>query len=173
MSEKPLILIANDDGVEAKGIKVLTRLMCQLGQVVVVAPDGARSGSSCAITTHGTVRLNRLSQAPGLQVYSCSGTPTDCVKLALEKVIGRKPDLMVSGINHGDNTSVSVHYSGTLGAVYEAKAAIIASGTLLSTLLFVQKNELAHIRELQYYNTGKFMDGKKDGTPFKGVRKEK
>lgn len=120
MSEKPLILIANDDGVEAKGINVLTRLMCQLGQVVVVAPDGARSGSSCAITTHGTVRLTCLSQAPGLQVYSCSGTPTDCVKLALEKVLGRKPDLMVSGINHGDNTSVSVHYSGTLGAVYEA-----------------------------------------------------
>lgn len=99
MSEKPLILIANDDGVEAKGIKVLIRLMCQLGQVVVVAPDGARSGSSCAITTHGTVRLTCLSQAPGLQVYSCSGTPTDCVKLALEKVLGRKPDLMLSLIH--------------------------------------------------------------------------
>ena len=120
MSDKPLILIANDDGVDAPGIKVLTRLMRWLGQVVVVAPDSARSGYSCAITTHGTVRLNHVSGEPGLEVYSCSGTPSDCVKLALEKILDRKPDLMVSGINHGDNSSVSVHYSGTMGAVFEA-----------------------------------------------------
>lgn len=120
MSDRPLILIANDDGVSAQGIMVLTRLMCRLGEVVVMAPDSARSGSACAITTHGTVRLERVSAQPGLTVYSCSGTPSDCVKLALEKVLSRKPDLMVSGINHGDNTSVSVHYSGTVGAVLEA-----------------------------------------------------
>ena len=120
MSEKPLILISNDDGVNAQGIGVLIRLMRKLGQVVVVAPDGARSGSACAITTHGTVRVNLISEEPDLQVYACTGTPSDCVKLALEKIIPRRPDLMVSGINHGDNTSVSVHYSGTMGAVLEA-----------------------------------------------------
>ena len=119
MSDKPLILIANDDGVDAPGIKVLTRLMRRLGQVVVVAPDSARSGYSCAITTHGTVRLNHVSGEPGLEVYSCSGTPSDCVKLALEKILGRKPSLMVSGINHGDNSAVNAHYSGTMGIVLE------------------------------------------------------
>lgn len=120
MSDKPLILISNDDGVHAQGIGVLTRLMLQLGKVVVVAPDGARSGSACAITTHGSVHITPLSKGSDLEVYSCSGTPSDCVKLALEKILPRLPDLMVSGINHGDNTSVSVHYSGTMGAVFEA-----------------------------------------------------
>jgi len=119
MSKRPLILIANDDGVQAQGIRVLTRLMRLLGDVVVVAPDGARSGAACAITPVRPVRLTLLHKEEGLTLYACSGTPVDCVKLALEKVVS-KPDLVVSGINHGDNASVSLHYSGTIGAVLEA-----------------------------------------------------
>ncbi len=119
-SERPLILISNDDGVKAQGIEVLTRLMRRLGDVVVLAPDGARSGYACAISTGKPVSLIAVSEEPGLKVYACSGTPSDCVKLAMEKVLPRRPDLMVSGINHGDNVSVSVHYSGTVGAVLEA-----------------------------------------------------
>lgn len=119
MPKRPLILISNDDGVQAQGISVLTRLMCLLGDVIVVAPDSARSGSACAITPVSPVRLS-LIQSGNPRIVSCSGTPVDCVKLALEKVVPRKPDLMVSGINHGDNASVSLHYSGTVGAILEA-----------------------------------------------------
>ncbi len=118
--ERPLILISNDDGVQAQGIEVLTRIMRRLGDVVVLAPDGARSGFACAISTGKPVRLTTVSEEPGLKVYACTGTPSDCVKLAMEKILPRRPDLMVSGINHGDNVSVSVHYSGTVGAVLEA-----------------------------------------------------
>ena len=120
MKNRPLIVVTNDDGVHAQGISVLTGLMSQLGDVVVVAPDSARSGSACAITPVAPVRLVTLSQTESLHVVSCSGTPVDCVKLALEKVVPRRPQLLVSGINHGDNASVSLHYSGTMGAVLEA-----------------------------------------------------
>lgn len=120
MQKRPLILISNDDGVQAQGIKELTRMMCQLGDVVVVAPDGPRSASSCCISPLTTIIVQLLKQQDGLTVYQCSGTPTDCVKLALDGLLTRTPDLMVSGINHGDNTSVSIHYSGTVGAALEA-----------------------------------------------------
>ena len=115
-----LILITNDDGIRAQGIGVLTQLMCQLGDVVVVAPDSARSGAACSITPTMPIRLDLVTQKPGLQKYTCSGTPVDCVKLAFEEICPRRPDLMVSGINHGDNASCSIHYSGTMGAVIEA-----------------------------------------------------
>lgn len=120
MQNRPLILISNDDGVLAQGIGVLAALMRPLGDVVVVAPDGPRSGASCSITPVGGVSVRLLSEEEGLRVYSCTGTPTDCVKLALEKVVPRRPALVASGINHGDNASVSTHYSGTMGAVMEA-----------------------------------------------------
>lgn len=120
MSKRPLILISNDDGVEAQGIQVLTELMMQLGDVVVVAPDGPRSAASCSISPLTTISINLLKEKEGLKVYRCSGTPTDCVKLALDGLLERRPDLVVSGINHGDNASVSVHYSGTVGAAFEA-----------------------------------------------------
>lgn len=120
MANRPLILISNDDGVQAQGIQVLTSLMQQLGDVIVVAPDGPRSSTSCGISPLSTLYLKLLKEEEGLKIYQCSGTPTDCVKLALEMVVPRTPDLVVSGINHGDNASVSVHYSGTVGAVLEA-----------------------------------------------------
>lgn len=120
MAEKPLILISNDDGFQAQGIRELTRMMRTLGDVVVVAPDSGRSGAAGSITSTQPVRLRRVSEEPGLTVYACTGTPVDCAKLAIERLTHRKPDLVVSGINHGDNASISVHYSGTMGVVLEA-----------------------------------------------------
>ena len=118
-SKKPLILITNDDGDAANGIQVLTKLMCQIGDVVVMAPDGPRSGQSNAITVNHPVRYKLLEEKEGLTRYACTGTPTDCVKLALNEVLDRKPDLLVSGINHGSNAAINVIYSGTMGAVFE------------------------------------------------------
>lgn len=122
---RPLILISNDDGVQAQGIQELTTMMCRIGDVVVVAPDGPRSATSCSISpiTTITIKLLKEQERPDggkIKVYECSGTPTDCVKLALDGLMDIKPDLVVSGINHGDNASVSIHYSGTLGAAFEA-----------------------------------------------------
>lgn len=119
MTKRPLILITNDDGVDAQGIRELTRMMRPLGNVVVVAPDSPRSGAGCSFSPITPVRVTLLSQEEGLSIYSCSGTPSDCVKLAFDAVLTEVPDLVVSGINHGDNASVNIHYSGTMGAVFE------------------------------------------------------
>ena len=116
---KPLILITNDDGHDARGIQVLTQLMMELGDVVVVAPDGARSAQSNALTVTHPIRFKKLEQKEGLLRYSCTGTPTDCVKLALNEIVERRPDLIVAGINHGSNSAINVIYSGTMGAVLE------------------------------------------------------
>lgn len=115
----PYILITNDDGADAKGIEVLTRLMCQVGNVVVVAPDGPRSAQSNALTVTHPIRFKKIEEKPNLVRYSCTGTPTDCVKLALNEILDREPDLLVSGINHGSNSAINVIYSGTMGAVLE------------------------------------------------------
>lgn len=115
----PLILITNDDGADAKGIDTLTRLMCEIGDVVVVAPDGPRSAQSNALTVTHPIRFKLIEESNGLIRYSCTGTPTDCVKLALNEIVDRKPDLLVSGINHGSNAAINVIYSGTMGAVLE------------------------------------------------------
>ena len=116
---KPLILITNDDGHDAPGIQVLTQLMMQLGDVVVVAPDGARSAQSNALTVTHPIRFKKLEEKEGLIRYSCTGTPTDCVKLALNEIVDRRPELIVAGINHGSNSAINVIYSGTMGAVLE------------------------------------------------------
>ena len=159
----PLILITNDDGYQAAGIQALARAVAPLGEVYIVAPNGARSGAAASITCTTPVSYRRLSPRPPYQggsnyleghaqgnevgnnlannadaqsndtapslkgragggsggSFSCTGTPVDCVKLALEQIVPHKPDLILSGINHGDNASISVHYSGTMGAVYE------------------------------------------------------
>jgi 5'-nucleotidase len=116
---RPLILITNDDGDTANGINVLTRLMMEIGDVVVMAPDGGRSGQSNAITVSHPIRYTKIEEREGLIRYKCTGTPTDCVKLALHDILDRKPDLLVSGINHGSNAAINVIYSGTMGAVLE------------------------------------------------------
>ncbi len=118
-TKRPLILITNDDGDYSKGIEVLTRAMTNLGDVLVVAPDGPRSAQSNALTVTHPIRFKLLEDSKGLTRYSCSGTPTDCVKLALSQIAGRKPDLLVSGVNHGSNAAINVIYSGTMGAVLE------------------------------------------------------
>ena len=119
MKDKPLILITNDDGVNAKGIKELTECLRDLGEIVVFAPDGPRSGMSGAITSLIPLKHTLLKEEQGLRIYSCTGTPVDCVKLAVNDILDRKPDLLVSGINHGGNMAVCVHYSGTMGAAIE------------------------------------------------------
>ena len=114
-----LILITNDDGVNAKGISELVGIARKYGKVVVVAPDGARSGQSNAITMTEPLYKTKLLEEDGLTIYKCSGTPTDCVKMALNNILDKKPDFIFSGINHGSNSSVNVIYSGTMGAVLE------------------------------------------------------
>jgi len=117
--DKPLILVTNDDGVGASGLRALTACMKDMGEVVVVAPDGPRSGMSAAVTSVMPVIPTLLSEEGGVKTYSCSGTPADCVKLASNVLLARQPALVVSGINHGGNMAVCVHYSGTVGAVIE------------------------------------------------------
>lgn len=117
--KRPLILITNDDGLAARGIEHLTRIATRLGDVVVVAPDSAQSGKSSAITVNQPLYINEHPSIAGARVFSTSGTPVDCVKLALYGVLDRKPDLLLSGINHGSNAAVNNIYSGTMGATME------------------------------------------------------
>lgn len=120
--KKPLILLSNDDGITAPGLAKLVQLMRQFGEVVVVAPDSPQSGMGHAITIGHPLRLteNRVF-GPTVEAYECSGTPADCVKIAKHHVLkNRRPDLVVSGINHGSNASVNVLYSGTMSAAIEA-----------------------------------------------------
>lgn len=117
--DRPLILITNDDGFQAKGINELVDCLRDLGELVVFAPDGPRSGMGCAITSLLPLRYKLIRKEEGLTVYSCSGTPVDCVKLAINEILDRHPDLLVSGINHGGNMAIAVNYSGTMGAVAE------------------------------------------------------
>ncbi|MFZ4863409.1 5'/3'-nucleotidase SurE [Sphingobacterium sp. Mn56C] len=117
---KPTILVVNDDGITAPGIKVLLEEMQKIGHVIVVAPDGPQSGMGHAITIGKPLRLDKIDLYEGVEMYKCSGTPVDCVKLAVDKIFkGRKPDLCVSGINHGLNYSINVLYSGTMSAAVE------------------------------------------------------
>ena len=118
--KEPLILIVNDDGISAPGIRKLIKIMNDFGKVVVVAPDGPQSGMGHAITIEATIRCDKVIIDKGPQIeYSCSGTPVDCVKLAVNQLLDRKPDLCVSGINHGSNSSINVIYSGTMSAAVE------------------------------------------------------
>ncbi len=118
---KPLILVCNDDGITSRGIQILIDAMATLGEVVVVAPDSPQSGMGHAITIGDTLRITEVDIFDNATAYKCSGTPADCVKLAKKIVLkDRKPDLVVSGINHGSNTSISVLYSGTMSAAIEA-----------------------------------------------------
>jgi len=117
--DKPLILVTNDDGVQAKGIETLIEIVKEFGDVIVVAPLEGQSGMSNAITVKLPLHLKKLSTSNGVTKIGTSGTPVDCVKLALSQILDRKPDLVVSGINHGSNSSISVVYSGTMGATIE------------------------------------------------------
>ncbi|MBQ7510280.1 MAG: 5'/3'-nucleotidase SurE [Prevotella sp.] len=126
--KKPLILISNDDGYEAKGIRSLVDMVKHLGDVVVCAPEGPRSGYSRAFSATTPLLLTKREaydvDLPGgehstVEIWSCNGTPVDCVKMALDQIVTRRPDIVLGGINHGDNGSVNSHYSGTMGVVLE------------------------------------------------------
>ena len=120
MNDRPLILVTNDDGIHAPGIRTLIEEVLPFGRVLVVAPDKPQSAMGHAITIHSFLRLNRIDLMDGVEAWSCSGTPVDCVKLAIYKLLnGAKPDLLVSGVNHGANISINVLYSGTMSAAVE------------------------------------------------------
>ncbi len=118
--QKPLILVTNDDGITAPGIRHLVEFMLEIGEVVVVAPNSPQSGKGHAITINSTLTFEEIGLDGPQKDYSLSGTPVDCVKFALDKILPRRPDLVVSGINHGSNSSINVIYSGTMSAAVEA-----------------------------------------------------
>lgn len=118
-NKRPLILISNDDGYEAKGITSLIEYVRGFGDVIVCAPESARSGYSCAFSSEMPLRLSPKRKEEHLQVWACNGTPVDCTKMAFSQLCDRRPDLVLSGINHGDNASVNTHYSGTMGVARE------------------------------------------------------
>lgn len=121
MAKKPLILVTNDDGITAPGIRALIAVMNEIGDVVVIAPEGPQSGMGHAVTINDTLYCQAVTIDNGSQQeYKSSGTPVDCVKLAVSEILERKPDLCVSGVNHGSNSSINVIYSGTMSAAVEA-----------------------------------------------------
>lgn len=118
--DQPVILVTNDDGITAPGIRALVEAVKGLGKVVVVAPDSPQSGMGHAVTIGEPLRLHKVDVFEGIDAYECSGTPVDCVKLARDIILNYKPTLCVSGINHGANHSINVIYSGTMSAAMEA-----------------------------------------------------
>jgi 5'-nucleotidase len=119
--KKPLILVTNDDSIISPGIRTLIDVMKTIGEVIVVAPDSPQSAMGHAITINSTLHIDKVKLDADLEhEYSCSGTPVDCVKIAVHEILKRKPDLCVSGINHGSNSSINVIYSGTMSAAVEA-----------------------------------------------------
>ncbi len=117
--KRPVILVTNDDGITAPGIRALVEVMQELGEVIIVAPDSPQSGMGHAITINHPLRLDKVEIHGESLGYQCSGTPVDCVKLAVNKVLHKLPDLLVSGVNHGSNSSINVIYSGTMSAAME------------------------------------------------------
>jgi hypothetical protein len=117
--KKPLIFVTNDDGIFSKGIRSLVEAVLPFGDVVVLAPDSPQSGMGHAITVNDLLRMQKSIVFDKIEAYTCSGTPVDCVKLGIYELLKRKPDLLVSGINHGENTSTNVLYSGTMSAAVE------------------------------------------------------
>ena len=121
MDKKPLILLTNDDGIFAKGIKSLVKVARKFGEVVVVAPNSPQSGQGHAVTIMDPIRIHKVDVFEGVESWECSGTPVDCVKLATNVILkNRKIDLCLSGINHGSNASINILYSGTMSAAMEA-----------------------------------------------------
>ncbi|MCL2073030.1 MAG: 5'/3'-nucleotidase SurE [Marinilabiliaceae bacterium] len=119
MKNKPLILITNDDGVKSGGISALIEAVRPYGDLLVVAPDSSKSGMSHAMTVKVPLYLSQVSQEEGLTIYKSNGTPADCVKMALGEILDKKPDYVLSGINHGTNSSISAFYSGTVAGARE------------------------------------------------------
>lgn len=118
-TDKKLILITNDDGIDSKGIHALIDFLSPLGDIICMAPDGPRSAQSMALTIHKPLYIRPEEDYHGAKMYSVNGTPVDCIKLSAHHILPRRPDMLASGINHGSNSSINVLYSGTMGAVME------------------------------------------------------
>lgn len=119
VKKKPSILIVNDDGITSRGIKLLVEVASKFGDIYVVAPDKPQSGMGHAITVHAGIEVSPFHYEGVRKAYSCTGTPADCVKIAIYHLLHKKPDLCLSGINHGSNASLNVIYSGTMSAALE------------------------------------------------------
>lgn len=119
-TKKPLILIVNDDGINSKGINFIIELLKNRGEIIVVAPQKEQSAKSNSLTINEDIRIKQVFKSKNLSKYFCTGTPTDCVKIAINKIVKRLPNLCISGINHGSNSSINVYYSGTVAAALEA-----------------------------------------------------
>lgn len=147
-NKKPLVLISNDDGYHANGIKTLVSFLKDWCDLLVVAPESARSGFACAFSATTPLRLKRRhNMGADVEVWSCSGTPVDCVKLALDQFLkDRRPDLVIGGINHGDNSSVNNHYSGTMGVAKEGCMQHIPS-IAFSSCNYDENADLSPLRE--------------------------
>ena len=140
----PLILVTNDDGIYSPGLRYLINILNEIGKVVVVAPDSPQSAQSHAITINQPISCDKIKIDNGKQLeFICSGTPVDCVKLALSEILDKKPDICVSGINHGSNASINVIYSGTVSAAVEASIHEIPS-VGFSILDYSENTELKH-----------------------------
>ena len=179
-NKKPLILISNDDGYRAKGINSLVDMVRDMGDVLVCAPEGARSGNATAFSAVAPLRLVLRTEEEGLKVWSCNGTPVDCVKLALNQFCGdRMPDIVIGGINHGDNASVNTHYSGTMGVALEGCMKYLPS-VAFSLCDYNEDADFSPLRPLVRHITRKVLEeGLPKGVclnvnfpkePFKGVR---
>jgi 5'-nucleotidase len=161
IKETPVILITNDDGVTAPGIKNLVEAVKDLGKVIVVAPDKPQSGMGHAITIGQPLRLHKIHSTANVDTWSCTGTPVDCVKLAVDKVLHRKPDICLSGINHGSNHSINVIYSGTMSAAVEAAIESIPSAGF-SLLDYSIEADFAGARKYARIITEKMLKSKLD-----------
>ena len=120
--KRPLILVSNDDSYMARGVHALIDRLTLLGDVVAVCPLHPQSGQSMAITVNSPLRITRIPDYNGARMYHVSGTPVDCIKLAMHHILDSRPDLVVTGINHGSNSAINVLYSGTMGAAMEGAA---------------------------------------------------
>ena len=145
---KPLILITNDDGINARGVFYLAEAVKDMGEVYIVAPDAAQSGQSSAMSMKTPLRITEYPEREGIKVYSVNGTPVDCVKLALHTIVPRCPDLLLSGINHGSNAGNNIIYSGTMGAVLE---------TCMLGIPSIGYSYLSHSPEADFTNTLPFL----------------
>lgn len=179
--KKPFILISNDDGYHANGIKTLVRFLKDKADLLVVAPESARSGFSCAFSATTPLRLKRRHNMGDVEVWSCNGTPVDCVKLALNQFCqNRQPDIIIGGINHGDNSTVNSHYSGTMGVAFEGCMKYIPS-IAFSSCDYDTEADLSYLEEeVIKIVTKVYQEGLPKGVclnvnfpkehPFKGVR---
>lgn len=145
---KPLILITNDDGINARGVFYLAEAVKEMGEVYIVAPDATQSGQSSAMSMKTPLRITEYPERDGIKVYSVNGTPVDCVKLALHTIVPRRPDLLLSGINHGSNAGNNIIYSGTMGAVLE---------TCMLGIPSIGYSYLSHSPEADFTNTLPFL----------------